>query len=151
MDKSCHILLQLLIKECKEPSLYTKLEETWKKAHDEGRFHLHGRFLYHRTKHTCTITLKDRILINTILHECHDSIESGHISEDRTLESVKACSWWHNWRNVVAKYCQTCEKFQKSNRATSKKAVMMIQITEPKSPWERLHMDWVTALPQEGI
>ncbi|MBW0537184.1 hypothetical protein O181_076899 [Austropuccinia psidii MF-1] len=26
----------------------------------------------------------------------------------------------------------------------------MIQIQEPKSPWERLHMDWVTALPPGG-
>ncbi|MBW0525229.1 hypothetical protein O181_064944 [Austropuccinia psidii MF-1] len=74
MDKKCHILFQLLMKECKDPYLYTKLEEIWKKAHDEGRFHLHGRFLYHRTKHTCTITLTDRALISTILHEYHDSV-----------------------------------------------------------------------------
>ncbi|MBW0526474.1 hypothetical protein O181_066189 [Austropuccinia psidii MF-1] len=26
----------------------------------------------------------------------------------------------------------------------------MIQIQEPKSPWEIAHMDWVTALPQGG-
>ncbi|MBW0589531.1 hypothetical protein O181_129246, partial [Austropuccinia psidii MF-1] len=27
---------------------------------------------------------------------------------------------------------------------------MMIQIQEPKSPWEIVHMDWVTALPPGG-
>ncbi|MBW0508015.1 hypothetical protein O181_047730 [Austropuccinia psidii MF-1] len=26
----------------------------------------------------------------------------------------------------------------------------MIQIQEPKSPWEIIHMDWVTALPPGG-
>ncbi|MBW0463916.1 hypothetical protein O181_003631 [Austropuccinia psidii MF-1] len=26
----------------------------------------------------------------------------------------------------------------------------MINIQEPKSPWEVVHMDWVTALPQSG-
>ncbi|MBW0463183.1 hypothetical protein O181_002898 [Austropuccinia psidii MF-1] len=26
----------------------------------------------------------------------------------------------------------------------------MIQIQEPKSPWEIVHMDWVTALPPGG-
>ncbi|MBW0495882.1 hypothetical protein O181_035597 [Austropuccinia psidii MF-1] len=26
----------------------------------------------------------------------------------------------------------------------------MIQIQEPKSPWEMVHMDWVTALPPGG-
>ncbi|MBW0538391.1 hypothetical protein O181_078106 [Austropuccinia psidii MF-1] len=33
------------------------------------------------------------------------------------------------------------------NRAAEKKFGMMIQIQEPKSPWEIAHMDWVTALP----
>ncbi|MBW0513425.1 hypothetical protein O181_053140 [Austropuccinia psidii MF-1] len=27
---------------------------------------------------------------------------------------------------------------------------MMIQIKEPKTPWEIVHMDWVTALPPGG-
>ncbi|MBW0537811.1 hypothetical protein O181_077526 [Austropuccinia psidii MF-1] len=38
----------------------------------------------------------------------------------------------------------------KSNRATGKKFGMMIQIHEPKSPWEIVHMDWVTGLPPGG-
>ncbi|MBW0528254.1 hypothetical protein O181_067969 [Austropuccinia psidii MF-1] len=96
------------------------------------------------------MTLKDRTLINTILHECHNSVVSGHLSEDRTLERVKTCSWWPNWRKDVADYCQTCERCQKENRATGKKFGMMIQIQEPKSPWEIVHMDWVTALPPGG-
>ncbi|MBW0513270.1 hypothetical protein O181_052985 [Austropuccinia psidii MF-1] len=40
MDKNCHILCKLLMKDCKDPSLSSKLNETWKKAYDEGRFHL---------------------------------------------------------------------------------------------------------------
>ncbi|MBW0549243.1 hypothetical protein O181_088958 [Austropuccinia psidii MF-1] len=28
---------------------------------------------------------------------------------------------------------------------------MMIQIQDPKSPWEIVHMDWVTALPPGGV
>ncbi|MBW0523653.1 hypothetical protein O181_063368 [Austropuccinia psidii MF-1] len=27
---------------------------------------------------------------------------------------------------------------------------MMIQVQEPKSPWEIVHMDWLTALPPGG-
>ncbi|MBW0534689.1 hypothetical protein O181_074404 [Austropuccinia psidii MF-1] len=27
---------------------------------------------------------------------------------------------------------------------------MLIQIQEPNCPWERVHMDWVTALPPGG-
>ncbi|MBW0559005.1 hypothetical protein O181_098720 [Austropuccinia psidii MF-1] len=90
------------------------------------------------------MALTDRTLINTILHECHDSVAAGHLSEARTLERVKTCSWWPNWKKDVAEYCQ------KANRATGKKFGMMIQIQEPKSPWEIVHMDWVTALSPGG-
>ncbi|MBW0554336.1 hypothetical protein O181_094051 [Austropuccinia psidii MF-1] len=138
------------MKDYKNPSLSSKLDEIWKNAYDEGRFHLLDGILYHRTKHTCVMALTDRTLINTILHKCHDSVAAGHLSEDRTLERVKPCSWWPNWKKDVAEYCQTCDRCQKANRSTCKKFNMMIQIQEPKSPWEIVHRDGVTALPPGG-
>ncbi|MBW0524422.1 hypothetical protein O181_064137 [Austropuccinia psidii MF-1] len=93
------------------------------------------------------MALTDRTLINTILHECHDSVAAGHLSEDITLEMVKTFSWWPNWKKDVPEYCQTCDICQKANTATGKKFGMMIQIQEPKSPWKIVHMDWVKALP----
>ncbi|MBW0529088.1 hypothetical protein O181_068803 [Austropuccinia psidii MF-1] len=77
------------MKDCKDPSLSSKLDEIWKKAYDEERFHLLDGILYHRTNHTCVMASTDRILIDTILHECHDSVAAGNLSEDRTLERVK--------------------------------------------------------------
>ncbi|MBW0588642.1 hypothetical protein O181_128357 [Austropuccinia psidii MF-1] len=96
------------------------------------------------------MALTDRALINTILHECHDSVSAGHIAEERRLERVKTCCWWPNLKKDVAEYCQTCDRCQKANRATGKKFGMMIQIQEPKYPWEIVHMDWVTKLPPGG-
>ncbi|MBW0582877.1 hypothetical protein O181_122592 [Austropuccinia psidii MF-1] len=150
MDKNCHILCQILMKDCKDPQLSTKVDGTWKKAYHEGRFHLLDGILYHGTKQTCVMALTHRTLINTILHECHNSVAAGHLSEDRTLERLKTCSWQPNWKKDVAEYCQTCDRSQKANIATGKKFGMMIQIQEPKSPWEIVHMDWVTALPPGG-
>ncbi|MBW0591150.1 hypothetical protein O181_130865 [Austropuccinia psidii MF-1] len=132
--KNFHILSQLLMKDCKYPSLSSKLDEIWKMSYDEGTFHLLDGILYHRTKHTCFMDLTDRTPINTILHECHDSVAAGHLSEDRTLERVKACSWWPNWKKDVPEYFQTCDRCQKANGATGKKFRMMIQIQEPKIP-----------------
>ncbi|MBW0500771.1 hypothetical protein O181_040486 [Austropuccinia psidii MF-1] len=129
MDDKCHLLGQLLMKDCKDQYLLSKLEEIWKRAYYEGRFHLLDGILYHREKNV---------------------VASGNLSEDRTLEGVKAFSWWPNWRNDVSEYCQTCERGKKANRATGKKFGMMIQIQEPKSPWEIAHMDWVTDLPLGG-
>ncbi|MBW0576985.1 hypothetical protein O181_116700 [Austropuccinia psidii MF-1] len=138
------------MKDCREPSFSSKLDERWKKAYNEERFHLLYGILYHGTKDTCVMALADRTLINTIIPEFHDSVESGNLSEDRTLERVKPCSWWPNWRKYVEEYCQTCDQFPKENGATGKEVGMMIQIQEPKSPWEIVHMNWVTALPPGG-
>ncbi|MBW0534189.1 hypothetical protein O181_073904 [Austropuccinia psidii MF-1] len=138
------------MKDCKDPSLSSKLDEMWKKDYDEGRFHLLDGILYHRTKHTCVMSLTDRTLINTILHGCHDSVAAGHLSEDRTLERVKTCSGWPKLKKDVAEYCQTCDRCQNANRAAGMKFGMMIQIQEPKSPWDIVHIDWVTVLPPGG-
>ncbi|MBW0462392.1 hypothetical protein O181_002107 [Austropuccinia psidii MF-1] len=62
----------------------------------------------------------------------------------------KACSWWLNWRKDFTEYFQTCDRFQKSNTATGKNFGIIIQIQEPKTPWEIVHIDWVTALPPGG-
>ncbi|MBW0552779.1 hypothetical protein O181_092494 [Austropuccinia psidii MF-1] len=59
MNNNCHILCQIPIKFCKYPSRSSKLDEIWKKAYDEGRFHLLDGILYHRTKHTCGMALTD--------------------------------------------------------------------------------------------
>ncbi|MBW0529406.1 hypothetical protein O181_069121 [Austropuccinia psidii MF-1] len=94
--------------------------------------------------------LCSKFLINTILHEFHDGIYSGHLSENRTLEKVKNCAWWPSWRKETIEYCNTCDRSQKENRITGKKFGLMIHIQEPKSPWEVVHMDWVTELPASG-
>ncbi|MBW0567590.1 hypothetical protein O181_107305 [Austropuccinia psidii MF-1] len=138
------------MKDSKYPSLSSKQDETWKNAYDERIFHLLDGVLYHTTKHTCVMALTDRTLIKTILYECNESIAVGHLSEDRSLERVKTCSWWPNWKKDIAEYCQTYDRFQEENRATGKKFGIMIQIQEPKSAWEIVHMDWVTALPTGG-
>ncbi|MBW0523679.1 hypothetical protein O181_063394 [Austropuccinia psidii MF-1] len=111
------------------------------KEYDEGRFHHLDGILYHGTKHTCVMALTDRTLISTILYEFHDSVAAGHLSEDRTLERVKTCYWWPNWKKDVSEYFQTCDRFQKANSATGKKFGMIIQIQEQKSPLEIVQMD----------
>ncbi|MBW0593404.1 hypothetical protein O181_133119, partial [Austropuccinia psidii MF-1] len=148
--KNCSILFQLLNKDCKDNSLIHALDEVWKKSYDDRRFHLLDGIIYHRTKHTCVMTLVDRSLINLGLKECHDSPFSGHHSEDRTREKVKTCIGWPMWQKDVAEYFKTCDRCQKANKSTGKRLGNMIKIQEPNKPWEIVHMDWVTGLPPGG-
>ncbi|MBW0576813.1 hypothetical protein O181_116528 [Austropuccinia psidii MF-1] len=91
-DKNFHTLTSLLDKDFKDTSLVNALHEAWKNSSSEGRFHLFDGIIYYRTKHSCVMTLCSRFLMNTILLECYDSIYSGHLSGDRTLEKVKNCA-----------------------------------------------------------
>ncbi|MBW0570166.1 hypothetical protein O181_109881 [Austropuccinia psidii MF-1] len=106
--------------------------------------------MYHRTKHTCVMTVVERSLINLVLKECHDSNFSGHLSEDRTREKLKAIIWWPMLQKDVAEYCKTCDRCQKAHRSTGKRLRNMIKIQEPSRPWEIVHMDWVSGLPPGG-
>ncbi|MBW0550327.1 hypothetical protein O181_090042 [Austropuccinia psidii MF-1] len=92
-DKNCRILFQLLTQDCKDNSLIHALDDIWKESYDNRIFHLLDGMIYHRTKHTYVVTVLDRSLINIILKELHDSLFSGHLSEDRTREKVKTCIW----------------------------------------------------------
>ncbi|MBW0550324.1 hypothetical protein O181_090039 [Austropuccinia psidii MF-1] len=85
-DKNCSILCQFLTKDCEDNSLIHALDEIWKKSYDEGIFHILDGIFYHRTKHTCVMTVVDRSIINLVLKKCHESPFSGHLSEDRTRE-----------------------------------------------------------------
>ncbi|MBW0524149.1 hypothetical protein O181_063864 [Austropuccinia psidii MF-1] len=93
------------------------------------------------------MVLCSRMLINTILPECHDNIYSGHISEGRKMERIKTCAWWPSWRKDVIAYCHSCDRCQEANEATGKRFGIMIHTQETSTPWEVVHMDWVTALP----
>ncbi|MBW0521385.1 hypothetical protein O181_061100 [Austropuccinia psidii MF-1] len=149
-DKNCSILFQLLTKECKDSSLIHALEDIWKKSYNEGRFHLLDGIIYHRTKHTCLMTVVERSLINLVLKECHESPFSGHLSEDRTREKIKTCVWWPMWQKDVSEHCKACDRCQKANKSTGKRLGNMIIIQEPRRPWGIVHMDWVTGLPPGG-
>ncbi|MBW0512365.1 hypothetical protein O181_052080 [Austropuccinia psidii MF-1] len=147
---NCHTLTSLLDKDCKDEALANSLYDIWKKSCDNGRFYLFDGILYHGSKHTCIMVLCSRMLISTILLECHDKIYSGQLSADRTMEGIMTCACCPSWIKDVIEYCTSCDRCQKANKATCKRFCMMIHIQEPSTPWDVVHMDWVTALPPGG-
>ncbi|MBW0545707.1 hypothetical protein O181_085422 [Austropuccinia psidii MF-1] len=149
-EKNCSILCQLLTKDFKDNSLIHALDEIWRKLYEEGIFCLLDGIIYHRTKHTCVMTVVDRSLINIVLKKCHDSPFSGHLSEDRIREKIKTCIWWPMWQKDVSEYCKACDRCQKANKSAAKKLGNMIKIQEPSRPWEIVHMDWLIGLPPRG-
>ncbi|MBW0487609.1 hypothetical protein O181_027324 [Austropuccinia psidii MF-1] len=146
--KQCGILLQLLQQRYRSPELESQLEEPWLSAYKDNKFfHVDG-LLYHREKHTSSLTVVDRDHISLILQECHDCPNMGHMSEDRTRERVASTAWWPKWEQELSEYINTCERCQKANRKHGKKYRVIQHIEEPKHPWDTINMDWVQDLSQ---
>ncbi|MBW0505537.1 hypothetical protein O181_045252 [Austropuccinia psidii MF-1] len=99
---------------------------------------------------THVMVLFSRMLINTIILECYDNIYSGNLFEERKMEGIKTFSWWPSWIKDLIESCHSCDRCQKANKSTGKRFGLMIHIQEPSTPWEVVHMDWVTALPPES-
>ncbi|MBW0529607.1 hypothetical protein O181_069322 [Austropuccinia psidii MF-1] len=92
--KQCVILLQLLQQRYRSLELESQLEEPWFRDYKENKsFFIDGR-LYHREKHTSTLTVVDRDHISLILQEGHACPYMGNMSEDRTKERVASTAWW---------------------------------------------------------
>ncbi|MBW0488499.1 hypothetical protein O181_028214 [Austropuccinia psidii MF-1] len=132
--KQCGIVLQLLQQKYRSPELESQLEEPWLRDYKDNKFFLIDGLLYHREKQTSALTIIDQDYISLILQECHDCPYMGHMSEDRTKESVASTAWWPKWEKELSEYVNTFEKFQKANRKNGKKYALLQHIEEPKHP-----------------
>ncbi|MBW0470922.1 hypothetical protein O181_010637 [Austropuccinia psidii MF-1] len=148
--KQCGILLQLLQKKYRSAELESQLEEPYLNDYKDNKSFLIDGLLFHREKHTSTLTNVDRDHISLILQECHDCHYMGHMSEYRTKERVASTAWWPKWEQELSEYFNTCERCQKANRKHGKKYGLPKHIEELKHPWETINMDWVTVLVLGG-
>ncbi|MBW0524332.1 hypothetical protein O181_064047 [Austropuccinia psidii MF-1] len=134
----------------KSPELEFQLEEPWLRAYQDNKFFLIDGLLYHREKHTSSLTVVDRHHISLILQECHDCSYVGHMSEDRTKDRVASTAWWTKWEQELSEYINTFERCQKVIRKHGKMYGLLQHIEEPKHPWETINMYLVTGLVPGG-
>ncbi|MBW0544294.1 hypothetical protein O181_084009 [Austropuccinia psidii MF-1] len=86
--KQCGILFQLLQQKYRSRELKSQLEEPWLRHYKDKKLFLLDGLIYHREKHTTSLTVVDRDHISLILQEYHDCPYVGHMCEDRTKERV---------------------------------------------------------------
>ena len=66
------------------------------------------------------------------------------------MERVRQTAWWINWRKDTQNHVETCGTCQNSNKQTGKRFGLLQTISEPKTRWEIINMDFVTGLPPGG-
>lgn len=86
-----------------------------------------------------------------ILKQCHNSVTTGHLDRNLTLELVKRHYWWPLMGAFVDKYIRGCEQCQHFKPIPySKSAILSIAV--PEGPWQIIGTDLVTGLPpSKGI
>ncbi|MBW0554695.1 hypothetical protein O181_094410 [Austropuccinia psidii MF-1] len=149
-QKKCGILLQLLQQIYRSPELESQLEEPWLRDYKYKKFFLIDVLLYHKEKHTSALTGIDRDQISLILQEYHDCPYMGHMSDDRTRETVEHTAWWPKWEQKSSEYIKTCKRCQKASRKHGKKYGLLQHIEEPKHPWETINIKLVTRFVPGG-
>lgn len=102
-------------------------------------------FYLNKVMEVCTI--ED---INTILKTYHDSPLAGHVSFEKTKNSIRRYYSWPTMNEDIKKYCKTCEVCKKSKITKHTRSHM--QITSTASyPFQKVYVDHVIVHKQSGL
>jgi hypothetical protein len=82
----------------------------------------------------------------TKLH--HDSLESGHPGEAKTIELISRNYWWPGMTQYVKHYVSTCDTCHRKKHSTLKKRGPLSPIEPPEKPWDTVTNDFIIQLPK---
>ena len=84
-----------------------------------------------------------------VVRLAHDIPMAGHLGKRKTADRIRQRFYWPSLYRDVAKYCQSCERCQKSSpRHTLKAPLVPLPIME--TPFQRIAMDIVGPLPRSS-
>ena len=89
---------------------FLKFKEFWKKVRE--KLIVKNGILYKTSDSESLIVVPSK-LVRLICKLNHDSITAGHLSYDRTLQSIANKYVWPEMRANVFDYCSSCDKCQK--------------------------------------
>ena len=75
-----------------------------------------------------------------VLYYCHDSRDSGHLGQDKTLEKLKERFYWYGMSkdsSIYVQQCSSCNKNKKGNRSPRS----ALGSYHAGYPMERVHLD----------
>lgn len=107
-------------------------------------FFIQDNILYKSTAHGDRIVLP-LSLRNTVLHQFHDSILSGHSGKRKVLIAVAKQYWWPNRRKFIFDYISSCLKCAERD-STPKTRVPLQSLPDTVQPFDRIGLD-ITELP----
>ena len=100
------------------------------------------------------VYMKERIYVpnnkkvkEEILRENHDSVDVGHLEQQRMLELLKRNYWWLGLKEDIKKYVQGCFKCQQNKVLYQRKAGKLHPLEIPQETWQEISIDIIGPLP----
>ena len=132
------ILKEIRRIETREKEVIQALERnnstTWE---EDGLVYMEGRIYVPNNK-----KVKEEIL-----RENHDSVDVGHLEQQRMLELLKRNYWWPGLKEDVKRYVQGCFKYQQNKVLHQRKACELHLLEIPQGPWQEISIDIIGPLP----
>ena len=85
-----------------------------------------------------------------ILKENHNSVDVGHLGQQRMLELIKWNYWWPGLKEDVKKYVQGYFKYQQNKVQHQKKAGELHPLKIPQEPWQEISIDIIRPLSRSN-
>lgn len=91
---------------------------------------------------------RDMDLRRQIVQAHHDSYSAGHPGRWKTLELVSRNYWWPSLSRFIARYCDGCDRCNRTKTFPAKPSGKLIPTQIPKDIWQIITVDLITDLPE---
>jgi len=86
-------------------------------------------------------------LKRTIVSKEHDTLVSGHMGQDKTVEPVRRNFFWPQMDSWIRDYVGPYEDCQKDKAIRHARYGLLQPLEVPYAPWDSISMDFITDLP----
>lgn len=83
-----------------------------------------------------------------IMQQAHDSKETGHPGQAKTLEVLQRTFFWPRMRDFINEYINSCDICQRNKPVHHKKFGYLQPLPIPTGPWRSISMDHIQDLPR---
>jgi len=83
-----------------------------------------------------------------VMRSEHNSKVAGHFGRERTMELLTRNLYWPNMETDVRKYCNECDKCQRTKAPLHAKHGLLHPLEMACKPWTHISTDFITYLPE---
>lgn len=122
---------------------FSSKSDTYAQAHIEQLEQQHGVYFYKNRIYVPNVPdLRQHIIM---LH--HDTLFSGHMGKNHTLQALTRWFYWPNMHRDVTKYVAQCLVCQQAKPGKIIRQGLLHPLSVPDRPWWSISIDFITGLP----